>query len=466
MKVAAPGLLDALREAVGNRHVLTDQDLRAPYETDWTGRFRGRADAVVRPADTNEVVAAVRVCARHGVPVQVQGGNTGLVGGSVPGDGGVVLSLTRLVDLGPVDRLAGQVTVGAGTTLAALHAHARAAGFAFGVDFASRDSATIGGLVATNAGGVHVVRYGDTRAQVLGVQAVLADGRVLDWLPGLVKDNTGYHLPSLLCGSEGTLAVVTAVSVRLWPLLPQRVVALVGLDGVGEAIGLAARLRGTVPDLEALELLLDEGVELVGRHAQLPPPLGARHPAYLLVEAAGRRDPTEALAAALADDAEVRDAAVGQDRDHRERLWAYRERHTEAINAQGVPHKLDVTLPQHALADFERDLRGLLADHPAVRAIVFGHVGDGNLHVNLLGPAPDDETLDAAVLDLVAAHGGSISAEHGVGRAKTRYLHLTRAAVDVDVMAALKHALDPGALLNPGVLLPPVTRSGASTASD
>ena len=439
-------LVDALRAIVGTDHVLVDADLRASYETDWTGRFTGRAAAVVRPADTAGVAAVVRACADHDAPVVPQGGNTGLVGGSVPTPAGdeVVVSLTRLDDLDPVDELAAEVTVGAGVALADLQAHATRAGLRFAVDLAARDSATIGGMVATNAGGVHAFRHGSMRDQVVGLEAVLADGRVVSRLPGLRKDNTGYDLTRLLAGSEGTLAVVTRVRVRLLPARSDRVVALAGLPDTAAAQRLLLRLLATAPGLEAAELFHEEGVRLVCAHASLPHPLGGRaHGAYVLVEC-GTADE---LAAAFADlDADA--TAVG------DQLWAYRERHTEAINAAGPqpPHKLDVTVPLGRLAELETSVRAAVGDRADV--YLFGHLGDGNVHVNLVGPDPDDERLDDEVLEIVVGLGGSISAEHGIGRAKRRWLTRVRGPADVDAMRAIKRALDPAGLLNPGVVLP------------
>ena len=240
------GFLDRLRTAVGEQHVLTDADLRAGYETDWTRRWRGEALAVVRPASVEQVADVLRAAAQAGAAVVPQGGNTGLVGGSVPRANSerpqVVLSSARLRALEPVDTTAGEVTVGAGVTLGALQAYVRAAGFDFGVDLGARDSATIGGMIATNAGGIQVLRHGPMRTQLVGIEAVLADGSVVRRLPGLIKDNTGYHLPSLFAGSEGTLAVVTSARLRLVPLRQRRATALCAVDGAAGAVSGAAGL--------------------------------------------------------------------------------------------------------------------------------------------------------------------------------------------------------------------------------
>jgi FAD/FMN-containing dehydrogenase len=447
-------LIDALVAAVGARDVLVDDDVRASYETDWTRRFHGRARAVVRPADATEVAAVLAACRDHGAAVVPQGGNTGMVGGGVPRGGEVVLSLGRLRELGEVDRATAQVTVGAGVTLAALQAHARAAGLDAGVDFGGRDSATIGGMVATNAGGIQAMRHGTVRARVAGLQAVLADGAIVDRRAGLLKDNAGYDLPALLVGSEGTLGVVTSVRWRLVPLLTARVAALIPLPSVAAVADLLARVRPALATLHAAELMTDEGMRLVLDHLGASSPLAGDAPAYLLLECAGRADPTDELVAAL-DGAGVRDAIVADEAGELERLWRLREGHTEALNAAGIPHKMDVGVPLSQLARFADQVVALVARvAPGARTIVFGHLGDGNVHVNVLGPAPDDHAVDEAVLRLAAGCGGTISAEHGVGVAKARWLSLTRSDDELRAMKAIKRALDPDGILNPGAVLP------------
>jgi FAD/FMN-containing dehydrogenase len=447
-----------LRDIVGDAHCLTDPALRASYETDWTRRFHGEALAVVRPLTTDEVARVLAACADAGVGVVPQGGNTGLVGGSVPRGGEVVLSLLRLNEIVEVDPGAGEVTVGAGATLAAVQAAARAAGWEVGVDLGARDSATIGGMVATNAGGVNVVRHGSMRSRLLGFEAVRADGTVLRRLPGMPKDNTGYDLGALLAGSEGTLAVITAVRLRLVPPLRQRAVSVIGFASARAALAAASELRRTLASVLALELFTDAGLELVMRHASAAPPFAARTPFYLLVEVASDdADPSDGLFAALAalelDDSSV---AVAVDPAGRHRLWQLRERHTEAINAEGVPHKLDVSVPADRYAELVEGAPTVVAAAaPGARAIVYGHVGDGNLHVNVLGPSPEDEGADDAVLELVLELGGSVSAEHGIGVAKVRWLVRDRGPEAVAAMRAIKDAWDPAGIMNPGVMFEP-----------
>ena len=454
-------LLATLRATVGDAHVLADPSLRAGHETDWSRRWHGEALCVVRPADVEQVAAVLAACRAAGAAVIPQGGNTGLVGGSVPRDpeprgrSQVVLSLTRLRDLEPVDAAAAEVTVGAGAALGALQAHARAAGWAFGVDLGARDSATIGGMIATNAGGVNVIRHGPMRQQLVGLEAVTADGSVVRRLPGLLKDNTGYHLPSLLAGSEGTLAVVTRARLRLVPMPARRAVALLAADGADEAAALTGELRRRLPNLLAAELFFEDGMELVLRHAGGSRPFREAHGAYLLVEVDGPADPADDLLEAVEGCGSlVRDAIMCTDEAERARAWALRERHTESVNAEGVPHKLDVAVPVRRIGDFVRQVRVSIADvAPNARTYLYGHIGDGNLHVNVIGPPPEDEAVDGAVLELAIAMGGTISAEHGIGVAKTGWLEADRGAADVAVMRAIKDALDPSAILNPGVLL-------------
>ncbi len=457
MTVHGP-LVERLREVVGHQ-VLVDPDVVASYATDWTRRFVGYSPAVVRPGSTEEVAGVVRVCRELGAALVPQGGNTGLVGGGVPLEGEVVLSLTRLDRLEPVDQLAGQVTAGAGATVADLHRAAAAAGWSYGVDLGSRDSATAGGTVATNAGGLHVLRHGDTRAQVLGLEAVLGTGAVVSHLGGLVKDNTGYYWPGLLCGSEGTLGVVTKARLRLVPASTWRTTAVLAFPAVGDALEAASLVRRSLPSLDACELFFENGVQLVCSVTGMPPPFAGPHPVCLLLEAADRTDPTSALAEVTASLPHLLDNVVATEPGTRAALWRYREGHTEAINTLGPPHKLDVTLPQRRLAAFiENVSSAVVAVDPDAKVWLFGHVGDGNIHVNVTGVAHDDERVDDAVFRLVAGAGGSISAEHGIGTAKKRWLELTRSPSEIELFRSIKQVLDPDGILNPNVLLPAVDR--------
>jgi FAD/FMN-containing dehydrogenase len=441
-------LARALTAVVGPDHVLEDPDLRAPYERDWSGRFGAASQLVVRPADAAQVAAVLRACLDAGAAVVPQGGNTGLVGGSVPRGGEVVLSLARLAGLGEVDITTGQVEAGAGVTLGALQEHARAAGLDAGMDFAARDSATLGGIASTDAGGVVALRHGTARARIAGLEAVLGDGSVVRRMSGLLKDNAGYALPALLVGSEGTLGVITRVRWKLAAPNPERVAALIPLDSIGAAAELLGILRTRVPSLEAVEFFLPEGLELVSSYLGVDPPVDGAA-VYLIVEAAAPFDPTEQLAEVLPED-----ALVADDTASRRRMWRLRESHTEAIAAAGVAHKLDVGVPLTALSEFLTRVPEVVAAlAPAARTILFGHLADGNVHVNVLDLDDAGDTVDRAVLELVAELGGTISAEHGIGIAKAPFLRLVRGAGEIAAMRAVKHALDPSGLLNPGVVL-------------
>jgi FAD/FMN-containing dehydrogenase len=447
-------LAPRLAAIVGPRHVLTEPDLVAPYAVDWTNRWSGRPRLAVRPGSTDEVSAVVTACAAAGAAMVPQGGNTGLVGGAVPRGGEVVISLRRLNQLEPVDRDAAHLVAGAGTTLADAQRHARAVGLDVAIDFAARDGATLGGIVATNAGGERVLRYGTTRAHVAGLEVVLADGSVVRRMSGLAKDSAGFDISSLIVGSEGTLGIVTRVRLKLVPHLTERAVALLAVDDTATAVAVLAELRRRRDDLEAAELFHADGLALVCDTLGLARPFPTDHPTYLLVECAGRHDPTDGLAAALADIDGIVDAAVADDAPRRAALWRYREAHGEAINTAGVPVKLDVAVPLRDLARFEDEVRSVVdTTVPAARLIIFGHVAEGNLHVNLLGAADRAEAVTVAVLELVAGFGGSIGAEHGVGQAKVRWLPLTRSGEELAAMNAVKRALDPRWLLNPGVVL-------------
>jgi FAD/FMN-containing dehydrogenase len=438
------GLVAALHAVVGRDAVVTDPGVMAAHEVDWTGRFRGRAVAVVRPGSAAEVGEVLLACGAAGVGVVPQGGNTSLVAAAVPHDA-VVLSTARLDALGQVDVEAAEVTAGAGVTLERVQSAAGEAGLAFGVDLAARGSATVGGMIATDAGGIHGLRYGSMRRQVVALEAVLADGSVVRELPG--RDLVG-----LLAGSEGTLAVVTEARLRLVPAWPHRATALVSVDDIADAIAAAEHARDHLSELDAVELIDAASLGLAAARAGQSIPFAGTGPA-LLVETAGDRPMLDELSAALSTMPGLRDAVAADDGPGRRRLWALREGITESIATVGIPHKLDVGLPLGGLAAFAVALGPTVeAAHPGARVFIFGHLALGNLHVNVVGPAPDDETVDDAVLRLVAAHGGQVAAEHGIGRAKARWLTLARSPEELSLHASIKRTLDPRGVLNPGVL--------------
>ncbi|GAB92847.1 FAD-binding oxidoreductase [Gordonia rhizosphera] len=451
--------LDECRAVVGDAHVLTDPQAMAGFLTDWTGRWTGHAEAVIRPRTTDEVAAVMRICSSGDVDVCVQGGNTGLVGGSVPpsaaatGRPAVLLSTTRMTDIDDIDTVGRCVGVQAGATIDAIDTHAARSGLMFPIDLASRESATAGGVVATNAGGTRMIRHGNTRAQVLGIEAVLADGRLLRRWSSLVKDNVGYDVPGLLAGSEGTLAVITRVLFALASPPPATTVTVVAIDHVETALDLIGLLRSAGLTIEAAEIMTQAGVDLVHEHGQRRP-VSTSAPFYALIEVSGVGEVESEMIDVLERADGIVDAVL--EPGPARALWAARENHTEAISRSTTTPvvKLDVSFPLRALPEAFGELSAIegLVGHPC-RAILFGHVGDGNIHVNLLDVPPErTEEITARVFAVVAVNGGSISAEHGIGRAKTAWTHLGRSEVDRTTMRAIKTTLDPQGLLNPGVL--------------
>ncbi len=456
----ADPFIHRLEQLVTHQHVLVDADDVARYEQDWTGRWSGRCMCVVRPGSTEQVVAVVAACAEAGIPITVQGGNTGLVGGAVPSEGAVVLSTERLDEIGAVDATTGRVLVGAGATLARVTAAAEEAGWTVGVDLASRDSATIGGMVATDAGGSRVVTHGPMRRHVLGLEVVLADGTVArPWLEGLPKDNAGYDLRQVLVGSEGTLGIITRVLLQLVAPQPTTATLLLGTGTDGIA-GLIAAVRQRTASsgarLTACEFMTATSGGLVADVLDLQSPLTT--PVALLIDLAGQVD--DDLLADLAAFGQG-ETVVALDAPTRDRLWHFREAHTEAVSVLGVPVKLDVAVPLDRLAWFLGSVPATVATVlPAATCVLFGHAAEGNVHVNVAGgdATRHADRIEQAVYGLVAEAGGTISAEHGVGRAKVHHLALTRDEGTLAAMRLLKQALDPDTLLNPGVVLPPKGR--------
>ncbi|MEM8746955.1 MAG: FAD-binding oxidoreductase [Actinomycetota bacterium] len=463
--------LDDLAEAVGDEHVLHTADVRRGHEVDWTGRYGAPSVAVVRPASAIEVQAVLAACRDHDLAVVPQGGNTGLVGGGVPRDDGrrwVVLSTRRLCDIGPVDGASAQVTCGAGATIAAWRDAARAADLDIPIDFAARDSATVGGAISTNAGGSRVVRFGTMRSQVVGIEAVLGDGTLVGSLSGLTKETAGLHWPSVLSGSEGTAGVVTSARLRLVPRYRETATALVLYESLALARDALVAARAEVPSLDAAELILPSAYRLVVDHFGGRGPLGAMASptdrsadepadprAVVLFEAADHADPTDELAELLDATDGVADAAIGTGAERRRTLVDVRDRMTEAIAAEstrlGVPtFKLDVAVPLDELEELV-DVARTAARIDGARLIPFGHLAEGNVHLNFLGASGTDAIADR-VLGHVAHRGGTISAEHGIGVAKADYLPLIRTGDELAAQRRLVGSLDPDGLLNPGVL--------------
>jgi FAD/FMN-containing dehydrogenase len=444
-----PEFVEALRLIVGGNNVLAE-DL-ASYGTDWTGRFIGSPSLVVRPGSTSEVSQVMHLCSQHNVAVAPQGGNTGLVGGTLADDGQIILSTSRIKWIGSVDALSQQISVGAGVTVEQVQEAAKQFDLRYAVDFGARGSATIGGTIATNAGGINVLRFGSTRHQVVGIEAVLPNGDVIEHMAGLIKDNTGYDIASLLCGSEGTLGIVTAARLRLVPRRTRRVTALLGCDSTEEVVHVVQRIRQQFDSLDAAELFYADGANLVAEAFNVAIPFVA--PVYLLLEFSADVDLASDIERHLAQSNFAGLSAVAQDELGRARLWRLREEHTAAISTHGVPHKFDVTVAVSDLPKFIAKTRQRISETNADWTVyIFGHAADGNMHVNVLGPLVTDELVDEVVLQVVTEFKGSISAEHGIGSAKKKWLSLSRSQNEIAMMKAIKGAIDPQGMMNPNTL--------------
>ena len=465
-------LLDTLRQAVGAAHVLIDGDLTA-YEQDWRQRACGRALAVVRPGSTDEVAAVVRACAAAGASIVPQGGNTGLAVGSVPDDSGtqVVLSLRRMDAVRAIDAANLTITVEAGGILQNLQQAAEQAGFLFPLSMASEGSCTIGGNLAANAGGTQVLRYGNARELCLGLEVVTAQGEVWNGLSGLRKDNTGYDLRDLFIGSEGTLGIITAATMKLYPLPAARLIAWAAVPSMQAAVdllGLAHRHLGA--GLTGFEVMNQFALSLVDKHyPQQRVPLFRTSPWCVLLENSDHesedhaRTLFERLLEAALEAGCVNDAVVAESLSQAQALWHIRESIPLAQAEEGLNIKHDISVPVSRIPAFVAETDALLArEVPGVRLVDFGHLGDGNLHYNVQAPEGGDakaflreqeERINTLVFDAVARHGGSISAEHGIGSLKAAKLPHYKSPVALRMMRALKQALDPKGIMNPGRVL-------------
>jgi FAD/FMN-containing dehydrogenase len=445
-----------LADIVGAANVLTAPEDTKPYFTDWRRQYSAAAECVVRPATTAEVARVVELCAREGVAVVPQGGNTGLVGGSVPTgkQREIVLALGRMNRIRALDVLNDTVTVEAGCVLAAVQRAADEAGRLFPLSLAAEGSCQIGGNLSTNAGGVNVLRYGNAREQVLGLEVVLPDGRVWDGLRGLRKDNTGYDLKQLFLGAEGTLGVITAAVLRLYPKPAASATAWIALGAAREAVELLAALRERLGErISAFELVSRSCLEAVLLHVkESRDPLPAPHPWYVLAQFAdsgGAAELQERVEQALAE----RETVIAQSGEQARSLWRIRESIPEAQFAN-VKH--DISMPISGIPEFIRCAgEALAAAFAGVQVFCFGHVGDGNLHYNV-GPQKlleEREAVNRIVYQAVERLGGSISAEHGLGQLKREAIRSHKSALELELMRKLKVALDPKGLMNPGKVL-------------
>lgn len=430
---------------IGEKNVLIDDEAK-PYLVDWTKRYSGEALCVLKPANVHEVSAILKYCNKNSIPLIPQGGNTGLVHGSVPGETKsgslpVVLSMLRFKEVNPVNRLDRSVVIGAGVTIKDLASHVSKFGFTYGVDLAARDSATIGGTVATDAGGIRVVHYGTTKAQVLGVEAVLADGTVIDSLGSTTKDGAGYDFSSWLIGSEGTLAVITRVRVRVKNPLPPAHTYFIGLNKFSEASELIAKCFLDQKRVLAAETIDAASFDLVCNFLGLSKPI-ADHQVILLLETDAEIDLTKF------------DFVKSKSAQESQEFWARRERLGEAVSTLGLIHKADVGVPPENLDVFIEEFHEQINALSSVnQTLVYGHIAESNLHLEIIGPAANDLSAEKMTYQLVAKYGGTVASEHGVGRAKCEFLSLVRTSDYLDTIKLLKKTLDPKTILNPGAVI-------------
>ena len=464
-------LIESLREAVGPAQVLVDGDLSA-FERDWRRRYHGKALAVVRPATAAEVAAVLKACAAHGASVVPQGGNTGLVGGSVPDASGsqVVLNLSRMNRFRAIDAANLTMTVDAGCILQNVQQAAAEHGLLFPLSLAAEGSCTIGGNLATNAGGTQVLRYGNARELCLGLEVVSADAELWQGLSGLRKDNTGYDLRGLFIGSEGTLGVITGATLKLFPRPAAVTTALAALPSLEAAVGLLQLAQARLgPGLTGFEVMGELALGLVRTHfPQLPQPLPPAPWTVLLEQSDNESEAHatalfEALLQSALERGLITDAAVAASIDQSNAMWHLRESIPLAQSIEGPNIKHDIALPVSSVAGFVASTDAALkAAFPGVRLVNFGHLGDGNLHYNVQAPAGEsavdflrdrEAAVNLLVYDSVGANGGSISAEHGIGAMKRDELARRKSAVALRMMRAIKHALDPADRMNPGRVL-------------
>ena len=459
-------VISRLKAVLGEGGWSQDPERLAPKLVEWRDRWQGNTPFLALPKTTAEVAAVIGVCAESGTPVVPQGGNTGLVGGQIP-LGEILLSTERMRAIRDVDAFDDVLVAEAGVTLQAAHEAALAKGRRFPLDIASQGTATIGGIISTNAGGTAVLRYGATRELVLGLEAVLPNGEIWNGLKRLRKDNTGYDLKQLLIGAEGTLGVVTAASLKLFPVLVSRATAIAAVENPEAAIQLLARAKDAAGGaVEAFELMGRRGIDFVLKNIpNQRDPLSEIHPWYVLIEIASgepgaAESAMERLLAAALEDGLVRDAAVAQSQAQAQAFWSVRENQSPGQKPEGATWKHDVSVPVSRVADFLNQATARMeALVPGARVTAFGHVGDGNIHYDVIRPDGGDDAAHSAlrgegsriVHDIVASMGGSISAEHGLGSMKTEEARRYKSPVEVAALSAIRLSLDPKRIMNPRV---------------
>jgi D-lactate dehydrogenase (cytochrome) len=471
MNAVTDNLAARIAAIVGPAGVITERDAMTPFETEWRGRWHGRARLVVRPASTEEVAAVVKLCAAEGVSIVPQGGNTGLCEGQVPDESGrqIVLSLARMNRIRALDPNDFTMTVEAGCVLQTLQEKATEAGCFFPLSLGAQGSCMIGGNISTNAGGVGVLRYGSTRALVLGLEVVLADGAIWDGLKSLGKDNTGYDLKQYFIGAEGTLGIVTAASLRMFPQPKDVQTALVALTDLETALPLLRRARAISSDMvTAFEVLPRFGIETAIKYLNgVPDPMSQPHAWYALIDLStsrpggSLRETMESLLAEAVEAGEAADAVIAASIEQQRALWRIREELPEAIRRSGPALHHDVSVPTADVATYIRRTQAAVeAGHPAVRCMPFGHLGDGNIHFTVLAPEGTDardeslyraeHAITGRIFDIAVEMRGSFSAEHGIGQLKLEDMDRYKRPIDLLLMQRIKQALDPKNLMNPG----------------
>ena len=470
--------VEKLRVLVGDKGLITDDAGKHPYLTDWRDNYLGTALAVVRPASTEEVAGVVKLCAAERVAIVPQGGNTGLVGGGMPHENGreIVLSLTRMNRILAVDEIGYSMTVEAGVILKTIQETAAAHDRLFPLSLAAEGSCTIGGNLSTNAGGVQVLHYGNTRHLVLGLEVVTPAGEIWNGLRALKKDNTGYDLRDLYLGAEGTLGIITKAVLKLWPKPKDVATSWIAVPSPQAAVDLLSGAHAASEDnVTSCELMARQGVDFVLKHIPgAADPLAERHDWYVLLEwsstrarrdgdnETGLREKMETYLGEAMEKGLVLDAAIAQNEAQGRAFWALRENHSEAQKREGPSIKHDISVAVSKIPAFMAEgLAAMKKALPDCRPVPFGHVGDGNLHFNCQSPPGWDkkrfnehgEAISGAVYDLVVGFGGSISAEHGIGRLKVDELAHYRSRIELDVMRSIKRALDPQNLMNPGKIV-------------